>query len=86
MVTVAVALTKQSEPTTVEVGENGNTEEVKVEDKSASNEEVKEPGTVEPEDVKEDLPLVTPELEIPAGQFRQKVMKTFWKVVMLKSV
>ena len=67
VVTVAVALTKQSEPTTVEVGENGNTEEVKVEDKSASNEEVKEPGTVEPEDVKEDLPLVTPELEIPAG-------------------
>ena len=51
----------------VEVGENGNTEEVKVEDKSASNEEVKEPGTVEPEDVKEDLPLVTPELEIPVG-------------------
>ena len=67
VVTVAVALTKQSEPTTVEVGETGNTEEVKVEDKSASNEEVKEPGTVEPEDVKEDLPLVTPELEIPAG-------------------
>ena len=67
VVTVAVALTKQSEPTTVEDGENGNTEEVKVEDKSASNEEVKEPGTVEPEDVKEDLPLVTPELEIPAG-------------------
>jgi hypothetical protein len=67
VVTVAVALTKQSEPTTVEVGENGNTEEVKVEDKSASNEEVKEPGTVEPEDVKEDLPLVTPELEIPVG-------------------
>lgn len=27
-----------------------NTEEVKVEDKSASNEEVKEPGTVEPEE------------------------------------
>ncbi len=67
VVTVAVALTKQSEPTTVEVGETGNTEEVKVEDKSASNEEVKEPGTVEPEDVKEDLPLVTPELEIPVG-------------------
>ena len=62
-----MALTKQSEPTTVEVGEDGNATEVKVEDKSASNEEVKEPGTVEPEDVKEDLPLVTPELEIPAG-------------------
>lgn len=67
VVTVAVALTKQSEPKKVEVGEEGNTEDVKVEDKSDSNEEVKEPGTVEPEDVKEDLPLVTPELEIPAG-------------------
>ena len=67
VVTVAVALTKQSEPTTVEVGEDGNATEVKVEDKSASNEEVKEPGTVAPENVKEDLPLVTPELEIPVG-------------------
>lgn len=67
VVTVAVALTKQSEPKKVEVGEEGNTEDVKVEDKSDSNEEVKEPGTVEPEDVKEDLPLVTPEIEIPAG-------------------
>ena len=67
MVTVAVALTKQSEPTTVEVGEDGNATEVKVEDKSASNEEVKEPGTVAPENVKEDLPLVTPKLEIPVG-------------------
>ena len=67
VVTVAVALTKQSEPTTVEVGEDGNATEVKVEDKSASNEEVKEPGTVAPENVKEDLPLVTPKLEIPVG-------------------
>ena len=62
-----MALTKQSEPTTVEVGEDGNATEVKVEDKSASNEEVKEPGTVAPENVKEDLPLVTPKLEIPVG-------------------
>ena len=51
----------------VEVGEDGNATEVKVEDKSASNEEVKEPGTVAPENVKEDLPLVTPKLEIPVG-------------------
>ena len=61
VVTVAVALKK------VEVGEEGNKEDVKVEDKSTSNQDVKDPGTVEPEDVKEDLPLVTPELDIPAG-------------------
>lgn len=68
VVTVAVALTKQSEPTPVVIDPNeGNKEDVKVGDKSESNEEVKEPGTVEPEDVKEDLPLVTPEIEIPAG-------------------
>ena len=67
VVTVAVALTKQSEPKKVEVGEEGNQEDVKVEDKSTSNQDVKDPGTVEPEDVKEDLPLVTPELDIPAG-------------------
>lgn len=67
VVTVAVALTKQSEPEKVEVGEEGNKEDVKVEDKSTSNQDVKDPGTVEPEDVKEDLPLVTPELDIPAG-------------------
>ena len=67
VVTVAVALTKQSEPKKVEVGEEGNKEDVKVEDKSTSNQDVKDPGTVEPEDVKEDLPLVTPELDIPAG-------------------
>lgn len=51
----------------MEVGEEGNKEDVKVEDKSTSNQDVKDPGTVEPEDVKEDLPLVTPELDIPAG-------------------
>ena len=67
VVTVAVALTKQSEPKKVEVGEEGHKEDVKVEDKSTSNQDVKDPGTVEPEDVKEDLPLVTPELDIPAG-------------------
>ena len=37
VVTVAVALTKQSEPTTVEVGEDGNATEVKVENPSWSN-------------------------------------------------
>ena len=55
--------------------------------KSTSNQDVKDPGTVEPEDVKEDLPLVTPELDIPAGAIQtegnEDVLK---KTVMLKSV
>ena len=67
VVTVAVALTNQSEPNNVQVGEERNKEDVNVEDKSTSNQDFMDPGTVEPEDVKEDLPLVTPELDIPAG-------------------
>lgn len=72
VVTVALALTEQSLPKEVEVGEEGNTEQVKVADTSTSNEEVKEPGTVAPEEVKEDLPLVTPELDIPAGAIQSE--------------
>ena len=72
VVTVAVALTKQSKPEKVEIGEDGNKADVKVEDNSDSNKEVEKPGTVKPEDVKEDLPLVTPEIEIPAGAIQKE--------------
>ena len=63
VVTVALALTKESPKETVSITA---AEETKVEDKSESNLAIEEPGEVAPE-VVEDKPLVKVELAIPAG-------------------
>ena len=64
VVTVALALTKESPKETVSITA---AEETKVEDKSESNLAIEEPGEVAPEEVVEDKPLVKVELAIPAG-------------------
>lgn len=64
VVTVALALTKESPKETVSIMA---AEETKVEDKSESNLAIEEPGEVAPEAVIEDKPLVKVELAIPAG-------------------
>ena len=64
MVTVALALTKESRKETVSVTAE---EEIKVEDNSESNTTIEDPGEVAPEAVVEDKPLVKVELAIPAG-------------------
>lgn len=64
VVTVALALTKESRKETVSVTAE---EEIKVEDNSESNTTIEDPGEVAPEAVVEDKPLVKVELAIPAG-------------------
>ena len=64
VVTVALALTKESRKETVSVTAE---EEIKVEDNSESNTTIEDPGEVAPEAVAEDKPLVKVELAIPAG-------------------
>lgn len=64
VVTVALALTKESRKETVSVTAE---EEIKVEDNSESNTTIEDPGEVAPEVVVEDKPLVKVELAIPAG-------------------
>lgn len=64
VVTVALALTKQSQPEEVNVNSQ---EETKVEDNSESNQNLPEPGSVAPEQVVEDRPLATMEINIPSG-------------------
>lgn len=62
VVTVALALTKKSEPVKVEPDK-----EVVVEDNSATNEEIVPPGETEPDKVVEDAPVTKAEVVIPAG-------------------
>ena len=62
MVTVALALTKESPKTAVSIEATGET---KVEDNSESNQAIEKPGEVAPEEVVEDKPLVKVELTIP---------------------
>ncbi len=64
VVTVALALTKESPKETVSITA---AEETKVEDNSESNTTIEDPGEVAPEVVVEDKPLVKVELAIPAG-------------------
>ena len=64
VVTVALALTKESPKTAVSIEATGET---KVEDNSESNQAIEKPGEVAPEEVVEDKPLVKVELAIPAG-------------------
>ena len=64
VVTVALALTKESPKTAVSIEATGET---KVEDNSESNQAIEKPGEVAPEAVVEDKPLVKVELAIPAG-------------------
>lgn len=70
VVTVALALTEESQPTEVNLDAEEGTS-TKVEDKSTSNEDVptssEDMGQVEPEKVVEDVPLAKVEIEIPAG-------------------
>lgn len=65
VITVAFALTKASVPEAVSVGEDAGT--VTVKDNSESNEDIKKPEDVEPEEVVEDQPLSKVEIEIPGG-------------------
>lgn len=62
VVTVALALTKKSEPVKVT-----GKEEVTVVDKSESNLNVGKPGETDPEKVAEDAPITKAEVVIPAG-------------------
>ena len=62
VVTVALALTKESPKTAVSIEATGET---KVEDNSESNQAIEKPGEVAPEEVVEDKPLVKVELTIP---------------------
>lgn len=62
VVTVALTLTKKSEPVKVEPDK-----EVVVEDNSATNEEIVPPGETEPDKVVEDAPVTKAEIVIPAG-------------------
>lgn len=64
VVTVALALTKQSQPEEVNVNSQDAT---KVEDKSESNQNLPKPEDVAPEQVVEDRPLATMEINIPSG-------------------
>ena len=61
VVTVALALTKESPKTAVSIEATGET---KVEDNSESNQAIEKPGEVAPEEVVEDKPLVKVELTI----------------------
>ena len=61
VVTVAVALTKQSEPENVKKGEDAT-----VKDNSDSNKDIPDPTTTPADEVVEDLPITTVEVTIPA--------------------
>lgn len=62
VVTVSLALTKESEPVKVE-----RDKEVTVEDNSSSNENISKPGETDPDKVAEDAPVTKAEVTIPAG-------------------